>query len=56
MKRTKIDNTQQKGEECKKEKLEEQHQLDIERETDEKFFMRVSRERDCRNTPQDPEK
>ena len=44
LKRTKIDNTQQKGEECKKEKLEEQHQLDIEDETDEKFFMRVSRE------------
>ncbi len=30
----------------KKEKLEEQHQLDIERETDEKFFRRVSRERE----------
>ena len=41
--RTKID----KGEECKKEKLEEQHQLDIEDETDEKFFRR---------TTQNPEK
>jgi hypothetical protein len=46
LKRTKIDNTQQKGEECKKEKLEEEHQLDIEDENDEKFFRRVRKERE----------
>ncbi len=46
LKRTKIENAQQKGEECKKGKLEEQHQLDIEDETDEKFFRRVRRERE----------
>jgi hypothetical protein len=40
--RTKID----KDEECEKGKLEEQHQLDIEDETDEKFFRRVRRERE----------
>ena len=46
LKRTKIDNAQQKGEECKKEKHEQQHQLDIEDETDENFFRRVRRERE----------
>ena len=46
LKRTIIDDAHQKGEECKKEKLEEQHQLDIEEETDEKFFRRVRRERE----------
>ncbi len=34
LKRTIIDDSQQKGEECKQEKLEEQHQLDVEEETD----------------------
>ncbi len=43
LKRTKIDDAQQKGEDCKKEKLEEQHQLDIEEETDEKFFRSKKR-------------
>ena len=46
LKRTRIDDEQEKGEVCKKEKLEEQHQLDIEEETDEKFFRRVRRERE----------
>jgi hypothetical protein len=47
---------------CKE--LEDQHQLDSEEETDEKFFRRVRREREStpvnsgciRNSPQDPEK
>jgi hypothetical protein len=46
LKRTRLDDEQEKGEGCKKEKLEEQHQLDIEEETDEKFFRRVRRERE----------
>jgi hypothetical protein len=63
LKRTKIENAQQKGEECKKEELEEQHKLDIDDETDEKFFRRVRTKKgkrkhstDYRNTPQNPEK
>jgi hypothetical protein len=46
LKRTRIDDEQEKGEGCKKENLEKQHQLDLEEETDEKFFRRVRRERE----------
>jgi hypothetical protein len=46
LKRTIIDDAQQKGQECKQEKLEEQHQLDIEEGTDKKFYRRVRRERE----------
>jgi hypothetical protein len=43
LKRTRIDYEQEKSQGCKKEKLEEQHQLDIEEETDEKFLKTHAR-------------
>ena len=46
LKRTSIDDEQEKGEGCKEEKLQEQHQLYIEEENDEKIFRRVRRERE----------